>query len=74
MSQNKLHLLVLYFMPLIVTTRTGDSEAGLLQNMVAVSMWSVLSRNTVATRDGMVAAVGESLQTPVGTASRILSI
>ena len=70
------HLLVIHFPHLIVTTSPGGDEIGLLQNMVAAVMCSVLFHNNVAAGgagDGMVAAVGGSLQTPAGSALRIFA-
>ena len=62
-----LHLLVLHFQPLIVTTSPGGGETCLLQTVVAASVCSILGRNTVsagANGSGMVASVGGSLKIP----------
>ena len=67
-----LHLLVLHFPPLIVTTNPGSGETGLLQTVVAAAVRSAPGRKSVADRAGMVAAVGGSLQTPAGAALRIV--
>ena len=67
-----LHLLVLHFPPLIVTTNPGSGETGLLQTVVAAAVCSVPGRETVADRAGMVAAVGGALQNPAGAALRIV--
>ena len=62
MCQKKhLHLLVLHFPPLIVTTSPGGGETGLLQTLVAVAMCSVPGLNTVAAGSGIVSAAGISL-------------
>ena len=69
MSQKCLHLLVLYFPPLIVTTNPVGGETDFLQTVVAVAVCSVPSHDTVAdgaAGDGIVAAVGESLQNTSG--------
>ena len=63
MSQNVLHLLVLYFPPLIVTTSPGGGGIGLLKNVVASAVCSFPGRDTVADEAAgydMVAAVGGS--------------
>ena len=70
-----LHLIVLHFPLLIVTTNLGGGEIGLLQTVVYVAVCSVPIRNTVAAgayEAGMVDAVDVSLQTCVGTPSRIV--
>ena len=67
-----LHLLVLHFPPLIVTTNPGSGETGLLQTVVAAALCSVFSHNTVAVGDDMVDAVGGALQTPSGSALLIV--
>ena len=67
-----LHLLVLQFPPLIVTTSPGGVESGLLQTMFSVDVNSVPDRDTAASGDVMVTDVGGDLQTPVGFASQIL--
>ena len=75
MSQKYLHLLVLHFPPLVVTTNPGGGETGLIQTVVADSVCSVPGRDTVVSVDagaGMVAAIGGSLQTPAGAALRIV--
>ena len=72
MLQKRLHLLVLHFPPLIVTTSPGGGEIGFLQTVVDVAVCSVPGRDTVAAGAGMVAAVGVVLQTPVGSASIIV--
>ena len=56
-----LHLLVLHFSPLIVTTNPGGGETVLLQTVVYASVCSVPVHDTVAVGDagyGMVADVG----------------
>ena len=70
-----LHLIVLHFTPLIVTTNPGVGETGLLQTVVDDAVCSVPSRDTVAAGDsgaGMVATFGKDLQTRTGTALRIV--
>ena len=59
-SQKYLHLLVLHFPPLVVTTNPGGGETGLIQTVVADSVCSVPGRDTVVSVDagaGMVAAI-----------------
>ena len=73
-SQKYLHLLVLHFPPLVVTTNPGGGETGLIQTVVAASVCSVPGLNTVDDWDSgysMVAAAGGALQTPAGSALRI---
>ena len=67
-----LYLLVLHFLPLIVTTIPGGGETGLLQTVVAVAVCSVPGIGTVADGDGRVSAVGGALKNPVGAASPIV--
>ena len=67
-----LHLLVLHFPPLNITTIPGGGETGFLQTVVAVDMCYVPGRNTVASGAGIVSAVGGALQTPVGAESLIV--
>ena len=74
-AKSFLHLLVRHFPPLVVTTSPGGGEIGLLQTVVYVAVCSVPIRNTVAAgayEAGMVDAVDVSLQTCVGTPSRIV--
>ena len=62
-----LHLLVLHFLPLFVTTNPGGGGTGFLQTVVAAAVCSVPVCDTVAAGSagaGMVAAVGGALQTP----------
>ena len=62
-----LHLLVLHFPPLVVTTNSGGGETGLLQTVVADAVYSAPVRDTVDigfSGDGMDAAVGGALKTP----------
>ena len=64
-----LHLLVLHFPPLIVTTNPGGGETGLLQTVVADAVCSVPGCNTVsvgAYGAVMVAAISGALQTSAG--------
>ena len=71
-----LDLLVLHFLPLIVTTSPGGGDTGLLQNVVAADVCYVTGLDTVAAGaagSGMVDSVGEALQTPVGATLRIVS-
>ena len=66
-----LHLLVIHFPPLVVTTKPGGGEIGLLQTVVADTVCSVPVRDTVASGDlgaGVVSAVGGAFQTPAGAA------
>ena len=75
MSQKVLHILVLNFLPLIVTTNPGGGDTDLLQTVVDTAMCYVPIRDTVDSGDagdGMVAAVGGALQNPAGTESRIV--
>ena len=75
MSQNVLHLLVLHFPPLIVTTSPGGGDIGLLKDVVASAVSSFPGRDTVddeAAGDDMVAAVGGSLKTPAVAALLIV--
>ena len=67
-----LHLLVLHFPPLIVTTSPGGGERSLLQTVAVADLRSVLCRNTVSAGAGIVAAFGGALQTPSGAALQIL--
>ena len=70
-----LHLLVLHFLPLIVTTNPGGGEKGLLQTVVAAAVCSVPVHDTVSDRaagSGMVSDVGGALRTPSGTALLIV--
>ena len=71
-SQFFLHLLFLYFTPLIVPTSSDGGETGLLQTVVAIAVCSVPSCDTFAAGDCMVTAVGGTLQTTLGAASRIV--
>ena len=76
MSQKKLHLLVLHFLPLVVTTNPGGDETGLLRNMVAAALCSVPGRDTVsagADGAGLVSAVGVAFQTPSGSVLLIVA-
>ena len=66
-----LHLLVLHFPPLFVTTIPGGGETDWLQTVVAFAVCYVPGIDTVATGDSIVAGVGVALQNLVGTASRI---
>ena len=66
-----LHLLVLHFPPLFVTTIPGGGDTYWLQPVVAVAECSFHSRNTVAAGVGMVDSVGVDLQNLVGAASRM---
>ena len=68
-----LHLPVIYFYPLIVTTRLSDGETDFLQTLVAVAVCSVPVRDNVADGSCIVAAVGVTLQTHVCAASRIVT-
>ena len=70
-SKKVLHLLVLHFLPLIITPNPDGGEKDWFQNVAAIFVCSVPGRNTVASGAGMVAAVGVALQTVVGAASRI---
>ena len=75
MSQKHLHLLVLHFPPLIVTTNPGGGETVLLQTVVTADFCSVPSLDTVsvvASGDGMVSAVGGDFKTPAGAALQIV--
>ena len=68
--KNKLHLLVLHFLPLVVTNNPGGDETGLIRTMVAAAVCSVPGHNTVsagADGAGLVSAVGVSLKTPSGS-------
>ena len=67
-----LHLLVIHFPPLIVTTSPGGGEMYFFQTVVAVDVCSVPVCDTVAPEAIMVASVGVDFQTPVGAASRIV--
>ena len=70
-----LHLLVLYFLPLIVTTIPGGVATVLLQTVVADAVCSVPVRNTVDvgdTGDGVVTAVGGASQTSSEAALQIV--
>ena len=69
MSQFVLHLPVLHFLPLIVTTNPGVGDTGLLQTVVAAAVCYVPGRDIVASgaaMDGMVAAVGGALKNTTG--------
>ena len=74
-----LHLLVLNFPPLIVTTNPSGGDTGLLQTVVAEDVYSAPGRDTVAdggagaSRAGIVSAIGEALQNPIGDALQILT-
>ena len=71
MSQKVLHILVLNFLPLIVTTNPGGGEISLLQNLVSTVVCSVPIRDTIAAGAdgaGMFSAVGGALKTPDGAA------
>ena len=65
-----LHLLVLHFPPLVVTTNSGGGETDLLQIVINFAVCSVPGRDTFSTGAGMVSAVGVALQTPVCAASK----
>ena len=67
-----LHLLVLHFPPLIVTTISGAGDTDLFQTVVAVSVCSIPCLNTVAAGSGIVDDVGGYFQTPIGAALQIL--
>ena len=70
-----LHLLVLHFLPLIVTTRPSGGEKDLLQTVVASAVCYFPFRDTVvagSSGDGMVADVGGALKNPSGDALRIM--
>ena len=71
-SKTFLHLLVLHFLPLIVTTRPGGGETALIQTVVVADVFYVLCGNNVAAGDGMVAAVGGALQAPASSALQIV--
>ena len=68
-----LNLIVLHFPPLTVTTIPGSGETDSLQTLVSVATRSVLIRDTVAARYGMVTDVGGALQNHVAAASQTLS-
>ena len=69
MLQKHLHLLVLHFPPLIVTTSPGGGDTYWLQTVVSVDVCSIPSRDTVANRVGLVDAVGVALKHSVGAVS-----
>ena len=52
-----LHLLVLHFPPVIVTTNPDGGKTGLLQTVVADAVCYVLGRDTFDAGAGMVAAI-----------------
>ena len=71
MSQKRIHLIFLYFLPLVVTTNPGGDERVLLKNLVAAAVCSVSDCNNVASGDagaGMFDAVCGAFQTPTGAA------
>ena len=70
-----LHLLVIHFPPLIVTTNPGGDDTCLIQTVVSAAVCSVPCHNTVAggdAGDGIVAAVGGDFKTPAGAALLIV--
>ena len=71
-SQKKLHLIVLHFLALFVTTSPGGDETYCLQTVVYDSGWYFHVRDTVAIGVGMIAADVVFLQTIVGNASHIV--
>ena len=74
-----LHLPVLHFPLLIVTTNPSGGETGLLQTVVAEDACSSPGRDTVAdgyagaSGAGIVSAIREALQNPIGDALQILT-
>ena len=69
-SQKVLHLLVLHFPLLVITTSPGGGETGLLQTVVSFAVCSIPGRDTVAAgaaESSVVTDVGGTLQTPAGT-------
>ena len=67
-----LDLLVLHFLPLIVTTSPGGGDTDFLQTVVDVAACSFPGRNTVAAGTDTVDAVGVALKTTVSAESQIM--
>ena len=66
-----LHLIVIHFPPLFVTTSPSGGDTYCLQNVVAASDFSFHGRDTLISGVGGVAAAGVVLQNLVVAASRI---